>query len=57
MNLHKKNIVNKPKKRRKIRKENTSKDSPYIPVDCVKRKNLTFYLKMLRQERIERMRV
>ena len=38
MNLHKKNIVNKPKKRRKIRKENTSKDSPYIPVDCVKRK-------------------
>jgi hypothetical protein len=42
---------------RKEEEKNTSKDSPYIPVDYVKRKNLTFYLKMLRQERIERVRV
>ena len=53
----KKYIINKPKKRRKIRRKKTSKDSPYIPVDCVERKNLTIYLKMLIKERIERVRI
>jgi len=46
-------IVNKPKKRTKIRKKNMSKDSSYILVNCVEKK----YLKILTQERIMIVRV